>query len=92
MGNREMPKRAQKQAEKWHKTTLDTADPPMSHANVQHVAGVVLGATELTILSECTEARAEASQEMATEKNVEQFMTCTKMLRKLRRQNRSLTW
>ena len=48
--------------------------------NVHPMVRAMLGAMELIFLIECTKARAERCQEMATEKNTTQFTTHTNTL------------
>ena len=62
MTNRAMQQTAQKQAEKWHKTTADIAVTPMSHTDAWPIARVVLGMAELVIFSQSAEAGAERCQ------------------------------
>ena len=48
----------------------------MIHVDLLPMAKTVLGVVKLIILIDCTEARAERSQEMTTKKNAEQFIMC----------------
>ena len=63
-----MPQTEPNQAEKGHKTTVDTVIIPTILADTRAMARAVLGVAELIISSDCAEIRAEKCQEMATEK------------------------
>ena len=46
-----MPQTAQKEAQRYHKTTVDTVAQYMSYMDVQHMTRAIQGVAELVILN-----------------------------------------
>ena len=63
-----------------------------NHADAQYMARAVHDEAELITLGKCNGGQAERCQEIVTERNIEQFTLCAKMLRKQKCQQRILMW
>ena len=66
--------------------------PYISHADAQEAARISQYMAKLIILNEYAGAKTERYQEILAERSGEQFTTHTRMLRKQRCQQITLTW